>query len=175
MVRRRKKRKYQLNARWTFDQSVLSGVGLYVTLWAGVERMLNHFIVAYHPHRPPKLKTLPRDLMFKVKYLSEVAKDERLPEQLRQHIAEIAADLGRESDYRHNLIHGYGFRRRQLGNLNWTFQWIDLRGKEPKLVEETYSHEEMRRRLQRISEISHRAAGVLTPIFFPQMSSVSRP
>ena len=145
---------HHLNARWTFDQSVLSGIGLYVTVWAGVERMLNQFIVAYHPHRPPTLKVPPRDLQSKVKYLSEVAKDQRLPPELRGHIGDIAADLGRESVYRHNLIHGYGFRRRRLGNLSWTFQWIDLRGNEPKLIEETYSHEEMRRRLQRISEIS---------------------
>ena len=175
LAKRRKERAYHLNARWAFDQSVLSGIGLYVMIWSGLEGMLNHFIVAYHPHRPASLKILPRDLQSKVKYLSEVVKDQRLPSDLRQRIGEIAADLGRESDYRHNLVHGYGFRKPRLGNLSWTFQWIDLRGNEPKLVEETYSNEQMRRRSQKISEISHRAAVVLTPILFPQISSVSRP
>lgn len=173
--RRRKERAHYLNARWTYDQSVLSGIGLYVTLWAGVERMLNQFIVAYHPHRPASLKVLPGDLQSKIKYVAEVAKDQRLAQELRRHFRELASDLGRETTYRHNLIHGYGFRKRQLGNLSWTFQWIDLRGKEPTLVEETYSHEEMRRRLERIRDISAHAAGVLTPILFPQTSSTSRP
>lgn len=175
LQRRRKERAYHLGARWGFDQSVLSNIGLYVSIWAGVERILNQFIVSYHPHRPASLKVPPGDLQSKIKYLAEVSKDQRLPQEIREFFNEIASDLGREIAYRHNLIHGYGHRKRRLGNLDWTFQWIDLRGKTPKLTEQTYSHEEMRRRLQRISEISHRVAGVLTPILIPHLSSTKRP
>ena len=175
LARRRKQRKYHLDARWNFDQSVLSCIGLYVTVWAGVERMLNEFIVAYHPHRAALLKVLPSDLQAKVKYLAEVGKDERLPLALRIHFSEIAAALGRESGYRHNLVHGYGYRKRMLGNMDWTFQWLDLRAKEPRLVKETYSHDEMARRLKAICAVSAQSAGFLTPILFPQLSSTSRP
>ena len=174
--RRRKHRAYQLGARWIYDQSVLSGIGLYVTVWAGVERMLNQFIVAYHPHRTSKLREkMPTDLESKIKYLAEVAKDPRLSKENSDRIRGWAKRLNNESAFRHMIVHGYGFRRRLIGNLSWTFQMLDVRGDSPKIVEKSYPNEEMQGRLSEIHSLSRDIANLLTPILFPQISSVSRP
>lgn len=63
-------RKKRTEAFWEADKSTILLIGTYVNTWAGIERVLNEFIVLYHPNRIEKLNDLmPDSLEQKIKYL----------------------------------------------------------------------------------------------------------
>ena len=163
---------------WNYERSVLSNIGLYVSTWAGIERMLNEFIVQYHPHRAGNLRDhLPSNLESKIKYLASISADDRLPLNLRNSIKNWVTDLSQQKEYRHLLVHGIGHHKRLRTRFEWSFQKLHLKGTEAILIEKTFDNDEIQRRLKDISDLSHSIAGILTPILHPahQTSSTNRP
>ena len=174
----RKMRSKTTSARWEYESSVLSGIGLYVSTWAGIERMLNEFIVEYHPHRSGNIcPDLPSDLESKIKYLASICSDKRLPENLRNSIKDWISGLSQQKDYRHLLVHGIGHHRRGRTSSEWSFQKLHLKGTKAILIEKTFNNEEMQQNLRCIGELSHSIAQIITPILHPigHTSSTNRP
>jgi hypothetical protein len=173
-------RKKQADARWAYEHSILASVGLFVTIWAGIERMLNTFIVNYHPHAAGNLGSgsLPVALNQKITYLASVAKDERLPEDFRSTIKAWVEELGRQRTHRHLLIHGVSFKLRKHAGLMWEFQKLELRGAKFELTTTVLSNDEIQAGVKRASDLSQSIAQVLNPLLFPdylQTSSTNRP
>ena len=174
----RQTRKHSADSLWGYEHSVLAQIGLYISTWAGIERMLNEFIVQYHPHRTANLRAdLPSDLGNKITYLDSVSDDTRLPEHLRAGLKEWVARLSRQKEYRHFMVHGIGHHKRLRGRFEWSFQKLHLKGSKAELVEETFDNEEIQKRSKEISDLSHSIAKLLTPFLHPthQTSSTNRP
>ncbi|MEH6756341.1 MAG: hypothetical protein V7676_02380 [Parasphingorhabdus sp.] len=164
-------RKSRADAMWLYEQSVLANIGLYITIWAGIERMLNTFIQQYHPHANQNLKEkLPSDLGAKIKYLATVAKDQRLPFEVSNSILHWVTELGEQRDYRHLIVHGFGVRKKRYTDHEWTFQNLVLKGNEAILVEKTFGNDELNQRLDRASELSQNISRILTPILFDKVN-----
>jgi hypothetical protein len=163
-------RKKRTEAFWEADKSTILLIGTYVNTWAGIERVLNEFIVLYHPNRIEKLNDLmPDSLEQKIKYLAAVSNDQRIPIELRQDLRRWVECIGRERSFRDLLVHGVGFPEKNLFERNWKFQSIKLRGKDFELVEKTVSKEQMRERSRAVSNLSHSIATNLKPILRPEL------
>jgi hypothetical protein len=172
----RRIRKVGANTTWQYEHSVLANIGLYIETWAGIERMLNEFIVAYHPHRISTLRAaLPSNLDQKIKYLAAVGGDDRISEDNAGRIEGWVRQLGKERDYRHMMIHGVGRRRALRQRFEWNFQMLDLRAKQPKLRQRTYSNEEMLEHLRTANALSADIADLLSFVLRDQTSSTNRP
>ncbi len=174
----RRKRAQRSALHWKYEHSILGGIGLYITVWAGIERMLNTLIVNYHSVTTTKLgkSSFPSDFGNKVKYLASMSDDPKLPDDLRAHLKAWVPELGKQGEHRHLMIHGVGYRHRKLGNLEWEFQKLTLKGNDFELTTAKLSHEELLEAQRKASELSHSIASVLNPIFFPTHWSVtSRP
>ena len=158
----------------------MTSIGVYVNTWAGIERMLNTFIVQYHEFANGKLKEngFPSTLNEKIGYLATVSKDTRLPVDFRSSVSSWVERLGQQRDYRHMLIHGLGVRRLSYFEQEWTFQKLTLKGSKAKLDFKKFSSEELLQAMRNSGDLSHEIAQVLNPILFPdwfQLSSTNRP
>jgi hypothetical protein len=180
LLDRKADRKRLSESTRAYEQSIMSNIGNYISTWAGIERMLNTFIVQYHPHADEKTRKrpLPTTLGEKISYLSTVSKDERLTLEFRQKVKGWITELGEQTEYRHMMIHGLGIKSRSYYKPIWTFQKLTLKGTSPTIDEQKYTNEEMLEALKRIGALSMSVAEVLTPILFPttdHRSSAKRP
>lgn len=128
--------------------------------------MLNTFIVVYHPNG--KVSSLPENLGDKVKYMAAIAKDERLPDALRDKFRCWAEQLGGEMEHRHMLVHGLGQTRWNGDKFQWSYQTLRVGKKGPRLETKHFDHEDFSIRLKKMGELSHDIAVQLNPILFPQ-------
>ncbi len=163
---------------WKYEHNFLAGIGLYITVWAGIERMINTLIVNYHSATTTELgkSPFPNDFGNKIKYLVSMSNDPELPDDPKVHLKAWVPELGRQGQHRHLIVHGGGYRHRKLGNLEWEFQKLTLKGNDFELTTTKLSHEELLEAQRKASELSHSIASVLNPIFFPTHWSVtSRP
>ena len=163
----KKVRTKQADIAWQYTQSVLSGVGTLIFIWAGVERMLNTLICSYHPHAPTKLKArpLPSDLHSKIKYLVEIRKDSRLPEELRDKIADWIPRLGRLSEHRHRVVHGLMFQRNRYST-EWYAQQTTMKEGSPEIHEFKLGNDDLIAKQREVHELASEMAETLNPIFF---------
>jgi len=162
-------RKKLADAVWAHEHSILTNLGLYVTLWAGIERMLNTFIVNYHEHASEKLKRngFPSTLKQKITYLASVSQDTRLPDGFRLAVKEWVQEIGQQRDYRHMLVHGVGSRRRSYFRHEWTYQKLTIAGDQADLEEKVFTNDDLQANLRRAAELSSSIASILNPLLFP--------
>lgn len=159
-------RAQQLDVSWAYTQSVLVQVGNLMISWAGIERQLNQLICSYHPYAPATMKRkLPDNLSDKINYLVTMGRDQRLPGQLREAIAEWVPKLGRLRNHRHLIVHGMLFQRSRFST-DWFCHELKLEAGNPKVVEHRFTNEQLSERAKEIHELGHHMAEVLNPIFF---------
>lgn len=160
-------------AHWTYQHSVLANVGLLITTWSGIERMLNTLIVQYHPVAPEGLRKrkLPSVMATKIDYLGEVARDTRLPEPLRSAIDEWLPDLQRLSQHRNLIAHGNLFQRNER-TLEWRVQELVLKGREPAFAEHVFTNDELNQKVTEISGLAHQMALTLNPLLVREIPPV---
>src|SRR3546814_13030891 len=101
--------------------------------WGFIERQIGTLICNHFPHAPEKLRKngLPSTLEQKIKYLVEIAKDERMPEQLRLEVREWVSELHRLRLHRHLIAHGTLFQRNTF-SVRWYVHELTLPGDRPE-------------------------------------------
>src|SRR3546814_2097644 len=139
------KRKERQDAHWSYVQSVLVGVGNLMGTWGFIERQIGTLICNHFPHAPEKLRKngLPSTLEQKIKYLVEIAKDERMPEQLRLEIREWVSELHRLRLHRHLIAHGTLFQRNTF-SVRWYVHELTLRGDRPEFPAHSFKDKDLR-------------------------------
>ena len=162
------------------DMALMTTVGVYLNTWGSIEGILNTFIAHYHPFAGSLMSqpSLPTNLADKIKYLSTVSKDGRLPNDIKSKIASWVVGLGTERNFRHMIVHGVSIRLNRRGEPIWRFQKLTLKGTVPTLENETYSMTQIHERQRAASELLRNIAETLNPILFPpwpQTSSTNRP
>lgn len=152
----RRTREKQAEASWAYTQSVLTTLGNITIAWAGIEMMLTHLVLWHHVRSGIiPVDGLPRMLSKQLDYVKRtIEKDESLDIETRQHIAEIRRSIFILNEFRISVTHGVVHQRNRR-TMDWHTQSIKIQGLTWRVVNNTFSNDEIQDKSRQISELGN--------------------
>lgn len=126
-------RKKQAARRWEYRRTVYSVLGQTIATWAGIEMIIDHLIVWYHPVAGARdiQPDLPVTFAKKMDYLNKMARDQGWHDG-GEGIRFIRTEAKRLNRLRKAIVHGVVWHLHPTG-LDWIVQTREFNGPESEL------------------------------------------
>lgn len=140
---RKRQQKRRAAVRWAYIQTVLTTIGNMTVSWAGMELMLLHLILWYHPRGGQQMvKAIPTGLSKQLDYIDEMAKDVRFSVSDAGALTNISAEMRRLNEVRNDIIHGVMHQTNSF-TLRWYSHRIRIVKGVPEMRHVEYTSDEL--------------------------------